>query len=535
MRYDMEVMMKRSKKSLFTLLILLGLLFLFAFLLKWAETSGTPAEGGGITTWREALWYLVVTLTTVGYGDLVPHTAVGKAIGALFLVGSIGLFSWLVGLAISLLSGNLLPSIHLRLMRNRRWYLFSEDDPRSRLLADRLAEEDSDAAIIFCRSDLPPENRSWRAGKHPVLSVRMDYDECLLQRPGKRDGVSLFLLGEDGWDNYLRAKKAAASGCRVYCRTNAHPDNVPLNMTLFTDCDAVGRIFWQEHPLEPWERELVLIGGSRYGEALLEKGIMNNVFSPDQEISYHVFGDFSHFKDIHGRLASVMKVDSAGNGRDSIIFHKEAWRQCADLLERADRIILCADTDEEELDLYWTLRTYYPVRGKVYVRLSRNVEEAGMIIFGDDEGLYQPENIMHKTLISLGIRVNELYRAKYGGSSWEELSEFHRQSSIASADHLSVKASILLKETIRGMLSQEDARRAFAVYQETADEKHDLYRWVEHERWNRFHTMYNWQYADQRDNTMRRHTLLIPYEDLSLKEQEKDDDAWLLLGEFAKQ
>ena len=516
--------MKRENKRLIIVLAFLAVLVISAFILQNVEE--------GISSPQEALWYLVVTLTTVGYGDLVPQSLPGRLIGAFFLIGSVGLLSWIIGLAVSFINGNFLPGLRLRILRRKRWYLFSDDGPRSSLLADRLSEEDSDTAIILCGSDASIDQQFSQKGKHQILYVPMDYKECLSERPGHRDGICLFLLGEDGWDNYLSAKSAAASGCKVYARSGARPDERPEGVTLFSDSDAAGRMFWLDHPLEPQEKELVIIGGKRYGEPLLEKGLLNNVFSPDQSISYHVFGDFAHFKGLHSRLKEIMSVDGEGAAGDSLRFHKEPWENCPDLLEGADRIILCADSDDEDLELYWALRTYYPLRGKVFVRLSRMVEEPGMIVFGSDEELYEPETVMSNTLVSLGIRVNELYRSRYGGKKWEELSEFHRQSSIASADHLSVKASILLGRAIRGRLTQEDSRRAFEVYKETAAKDHDRYRAIEHMRWMRFHTIYNWRYSEVRDNPLRRHNLLLPYEELALSEQEKDDDAWLLLGEY---
>ena len=406
------------------------------------------------------------------------------------------------------------------------------DDPRCRLLADRLSEEDSDAVIILCRSVTPVDQQSRQKGEHQILYVPMDHEQCLALRRRNRDDVFLFLLGEDGWDNYLRAKSTAAEGCRVYARSAARPDEKPQGITLFSDTDAVGRLLWQEHPIEPHEKEVVIIGGRRFGEPLLEKGLLNNVYAPDQSLSYHVFGDFARFKDLHGSLKEVMKIDGEGNGDDSVSFHKESWENCPELLERADRIILTPDTDDEGLDLYWTLKSYFPVRGRVFVRLFQKVEEPGMIVFGSDSDLYEPENVMKNTLVSLAVRVNELYRTKYGGKTWEELSEFHRQTSIASADHLAVKASILLNETIRGRLSREDSRRAFERYKKTAAQDHDLYRSIEHMRWMRFHIMYNWKYSEKRDNALRRHNLILPYEELALRDREKDDDAWLLLGEY---
>ncbi|MCI1859380.1 MAG: potassium channel family protein [Sporolactobacillus sp.] len=37
-----------------------------------------------------ALWWAVTTATTVGYGDIYPHTTIGKLIAALLMVGGIG-------------------------------------------------------------------------------------------------------------------------------------------------------------------------------------------------------------------------------------------------------------------------------------------------------------------------------------------------------------------------------------------------------------------------------------------------------------
>lgn len=51
----------------------------------------------------EALWWSVVTLTTVGYGDIVPASLSGKLLGLLVMAGGIGLVSTLTGNLASLL------------------------------------------------------------------------------------------------------------------------------------------------------------------------------------------------------------------------------------------------------------------------------------------------------------------------------------------------------------------------------------------------------------------------------------------------
>ena len=49
------------------------------------------AEGATITSFRRAVWWAVVTTTTVGYGDYTPITPVGRAIAILLMILGIGL------------------------------------------------------------------------------------------------------------------------------------------------------------------------------------------------------------------------------------------------------------------------------------------------------------------------------------------------------------------------------------------------------------------------------------------------------------
>jgi len=49
------------------------------------------APGATITTFRDALWWAVVTTTTVGYGDYTPVTAAGRVIGTVVMIVGVGL------------------------------------------------------------------------------------------------------------------------------------------------------------------------------------------------------------------------------------------------------------------------------------------------------------------------------------------------------------------------------------------------------------------------------------------------------------
>ena len=56
-----------------------------------------PVAGSNIKTASDALWYLVVTISTIGYGDKYPITDLGRIMGTVVLVTGVALFSTLTG------------------------------------------------------------------------------------------------------------------------------------------------------------------------------------------------------------------------------------------------------------------------------------------------------------------------------------------------------------------------------------------------------------------------------------------------------
>ena len=60
-----------------------------------AATAITTIEqdnASGLGLFSNALWWSVVTITTVGYGDMTPGTEFGRAIGYVLMFGGIGIF-----------------------------------------------------------------------------------------------------------------------------------------------------------------------------------------------------------------------------------------------------------------------------------------------------------------------------------------------------------------------------------------------------------------------------------------------------------
>ncbi|MBU8919359.1 potassium channel family protein [Bacillus sp. FJAT-29953] len=74
----------------------IALLFLTAIPMAWIE----PSFG----SYGDALWWTVVTTTTVGYGDLYPETTVGRLIASVLMFVGIGLIGVVTGTVASLFS-----------------------------------------------------------------------------------------------------------------------------------------------------------------------------------------------------------------------------------------------------------------------------------------------------------------------------------------------------------------------------------------------------------------------------------------------
>jgi voltage-gated potassium channel len=80
-------------RSLFrVLLVVVGLLFLGAWLVLLFENH---AKGSNIHTYGDAIWWSVVTVTTVGYGDRFPVTPGGRGVAVVLMMVGIGLIGTL--------------------------------------------------------------------------------------------------------------------------------------------------------------------------------------------------------------------------------------------------------------------------------------------------------------------------------------------------------------------------------------------------------------------------------------------------------
>src|SRR5215510_4841694 len=86
----------RGRILLYLMLCIAGLAFGCAVLIRLVDPHDFPTIG-------LALWWAVETVTTVGYGDIVPTTTPGRVVAAALMITGFASLSLLTGFVASLL------------------------------------------------------------------------------------------------------------------------------------------------------------------------------------------------------------------------------------------------------------------------------------------------------------------------------------------------------------------------------------------------------------------------------------------------
>ena len=513
-------MNKQNRRVLIWILAAAALYLLLLFLLVAAERNYPDAT---IRTMGDAFWYSLITLTTIGYGDKAPVSMYGKLIASIFVLSSVGVLAALIGLVLRLVGDMLIPRLRLRLGKGRVWYAFSEENADSVTLAAALSRNDPDCVLIF------PDGAKARSD---LNAVRLRYTVSgLLDLRGAPDGLFCFFMGAEPCANYVAALASAGLGAETYCMADVREEKLPACLHLFNPAEITSRRYWTVHPLKKEERRIILVGSGESCMAILERALLTNVFEEERGIEYHVFGEANAFSSLHPEIVTALNGSQPSD--DRLIFHSENWTEARGLLQSADRVILCCDEDQENLRICTELKSWFVSSAALHVKLRDPVP--GLISFGGRGEFETPEYVMKDELNRRAILMNDIYNESAAHPvPWRELSPFLQQSNIAAADHLIVKARCLLGDESLLELSPEICSRAYARYREIYPARADLLQEMEHRRWMRFYQMYNWQYAPQRDNALRRHPLLLPYEKLSQEDRVKDAYAWEMLGRLGE-
>ena len=310
----------------------------------------------------------------------------------------------------------------------------------------------------------------------------------------------------------------------VYLRVNILPSQHSFNARLipFSREEVAARVFWKEHCIYNLVQDsanqatIIFLGFGNLGEELLYWGLQKNIFSPDQMIHYHIFGDCESFLATHTELKHIS---------DPIHYHSEAWTQSIDVLQSASMIIVI--DQENQTKLLRDLRRVLPnvpitvfCRSDELAELEQKMWECKTYNWIEKSSVVN--NILNDQIYRLAKSIHLRYQHIYSGIEetddnreleWQKLDAFTRMSNISAADYHEIR-TIMLNE-MHLYPSELDANML------------ELLSELEHIRWCRFHYLNNWQYGIQKDeptehSTLRIHRMLLPYSELDEEEKEKD-------------
>ena len=90
-----NVLKDRKEQLVLSFIFILFVLVVISFVMFYVENEVQPDKFSSIPA---AMWWGISTLTTVGYGDIVPVTPLGKFLGGLFAIAGVGLLALPAGI-----------------------------------------------------------------------------------------------------------------------------------------------------------------------------------------------------------------------------------------------------------------------------------------------------------------------------------------------------------------------------------------------------------------------------------------------------
>lgn len=338
-----------------------------------------------------------------------------------------------------------------------------------------------------------------------------------------------YILLDDEQTNFAfyHANKGKFKDSTFYLKCPSLPAGAVCDQNLRVFCpeETSARLFWKENCIYSLSKSqnhklnIVLLGFDKLGENLITFGLQNNIFSADQKITYHIFGNGEKFKATHTELDSIS---------DDIIFYEKPWYDYLSMIESASMVIILKQDNQMELlheMLFATKRETIHVFAANSLATSLLHEKERLIIFDWKEKAQCLDHILSDTLFHRAKKINLRYAHLYNGvvendeardEQWKALDTFTRYSNVSSADYHEVRLKILEAE---GKNIPDPSQFPTDLLEYFAE--------LEHIRWCRYHYLNNWKYGipvdgKSKDNAHRIHKDLIPYQDLTEDEKEKD-------------
>ena len=159
----LRLLMKPTRSRLFLAsIIVMVLAFTSATAFYLAEKNAWASRGEDLT-FAKALYWSIITMATVGYGDIVPHTSIGRIVAAFTSVFGIAAYSLLVAIvAEQFLSRMVKKTLGLAWLKNIDIVVIGDGEE----CAETIAE---------LKRNMPGKKIAWITSQQPKITVDVDY------------------------------------------------------------------------------------------------------------------------------------------------------------------------------------------------------------------------------------------------------------------------------------------------------------------------------------------------------------------------
>ena len=443
---------------------------------------------------------------------------------------------------------------------------------KGRNLLHSLKVDNGRKGIAIERKSIHTNLPSVRKQGHTVIIGNAEDARILLEAGIKRAShLILFLENQQmvveiiGTVQRIYAKSGSRNPIRCYAHlrnprlidlvrnSGLQLTNGGIDLHFFNLHKIVARRFF-EHVLDDFTtfdtpniediKQLIIIGYGDFAKALVLQALRVFHVSTEHRLQIDIYSEHSerdrilfnehypkahkifpvNFHDFHGPLLPLIEQQELAR------------------LDRQTLLVVCNDDDQTNLNLAFEMlnRTdslsfsiyTLNVEGKGLRSLMQNTEETERIcFFGEADETYSMDTITGERQDILARAIHDDYQRKIKGvasesddytSDWPSLPEDAKDANRAQADHIPYK--LLLTEKHIKALSGKDLMFSPGEVERLAA--------IEHNRWMAHRYLSGWDYGETRDDTLKLHPSLVPWEALSEGEKQKDRDTVLRIKDL---
>lgn len=519
----------------------------------------------------DAFYFVVVTIATVGYGDIVPHTGTGKIVAIFLIIAGVGTFIAIFAEIIWL--RDKIREIPVLFYRDH--VIICGLNEVTETLVKQFRKEKT-KSVVICGKERGREAEKFR-GQSTVVLFGDPLDPAIFSRARVKNARALLALtGSDGLNaeitlsaiKNLKKRKGTPLTCILQI-TNPGLWKIIREQALSPVATGAVRIDFYNGPalgaqvlintyfsplIPRWDGHsafLIVVGGGRFGESIISRAArewfdarrsMLTIVLVDlhaQRIRDHLMATYPHLReavDIHAISADVLS-----DGLQTPGFLKE-YAHLSHALA-----FVCLRDDTTGLSAALALSHHLiGMDAQILVRMDHNPGLA-RLVEGQNTGEIPiiPFNSLslaaRSDLVLGGIRemlaraIHEQYRATVSRIAplgtdtppvpWTELPERLRESNRLQAEDILRKIRAVGCDIIP---MTDWTATAFSFTPEEIEYLAEM----EHDRWVKIMRDEGFSSGPIKDEKDKKHPLMVPYSDLPETEKEKDRDAIRMIPRY---